>query len=213
MHKSAKNNQIKSKERVAKHGEVFTADKEVNAMVDLVGPYIEEITTTVLEPACGEGAFLTNILKRKLDVVGCFCKSGYNLEWNTLRALSSLYGVDIQNDNVCVCRENMNTIAFDYVRTHGGYTPSTGFQNAVAAILKHNIVCGNTLTGTGQKGGDLKFSEWSFETNGIITRKEYSYNEIVNSGGETKRNRRKQTYRWMKKDDSISIADIEIATT
>ena len=197
MRKYVKNSQIKSKERVAIHGEVFTAEREVNAMIDLVGPYIEEIMTTVLEPACGEGAFLTNILRRKLEVISCFCKSGYTLEWNVLRALSSLYGVDIQNDNVCICRDNLNKLAIEYIRKQNGHNPSANYVEAAKTILKHNIICGNTLTGTNSKGRDLKFSEWTFETDGIISRREYSYNEIIAAGGETKQNRRKQTFQWM----------------
>lgn len=192
-----RNKQIKSKQRVQQHGEVFTADREVNAMLDLVGPYIEEIATTVLEPACGEGAFLTSILERKLEVASCFSGSGYSMEWNALRVLSTLYGVDIQNDNVCICRKKMNAIVSDYIKQQNGHEPSSGFAKAAAVILKHNIVCGNTLTGTNLKGKDLKFSEWSFETDGIISLREYSYNEIIDAGGETKRNHRKQIFRWM----------------
>ena len=61
--------QVKSKQRVADHGEVFTAEREVNAMLDLVKQETERIDSRFLEPACGDGNFLSEILRRKLAVV------------------------------------------------------------------------------------------------------------------------------------------------
>lgn len=61
--------QIKSKKRVADHGEVFTAEREVNAMLDLVKQETERVDSRFLEPACGDGNFLAEILRRKLKEV------------------------------------------------------------------------------------------------------------------------------------------------
>ena len=60
--------QIKSKQRVADHGEVFTDEKEVGAMCDLVIEETQRIDSRFLEPACGDGNFLIEILKRKLNI-------------------------------------------------------------------------------------------------------------------------------------------------
>ena len=85
--KTAKSpSQIKSKQRVVDHGEVFTAKREVNAMVDLVEPLASSITATVLEPACGEGVFLVEILNRRLETLKAFGFSGYWLQWQILRS-------------------------------------------------------------------------------------------------------------------------------
>ena len=97
--------QIKSKERVAAHGEVFTAEREVNAMLDLVKQETERIDSRFLEPACGTGNFLVKILERKLDVVKKkYRRSPLDFERNSVLALSSIYGVDILADNISLKR-------------------------------------------------------------------------------------------------------------
>lgn len=96
--------QIKSKERVSEHGEVFTAEREVNAMLDLVKPETERIDSRFLEPACGEGAFLTEILRRKLAAVkNRYGKNAADYERYSVLAVTSIYGVDIQADNAAIC--------------------------------------------------------------------------------------------------------------
>ena len=100
------NKQIKSKKRVRDNGEVFTNEREVNAMLDLVKDETERIDSRFLEPACGSGNFLIEILRRKLTVVkNRYKKSQTEYERNSLIALSSMYGVDILQDNVEDCSE------------------------------------------------------------------------------------------------------------
>ncbi|MBO7344305.1 MAG: SAM-dependent DNA methyltransferase, partial [Clostridia bacterium] len=95
------NSQTKSKERVREHGEVFTAEREVKAMCDLVKDETERIDSRFLEPACGDGNFLAEILTRKLEVVKRkYKKSTLDYEKNAVLAISSVYGVDIMQDNV-----------------------------------------------------------------------------------------------------------------
>ena len=77
--------QIKSKDRVQKHGEVFTAEREVKAMCDLLPPEMFETEKTFLEPACGEGVFIIEILKRKF--ANCKKRKDYTI------ALQSIYGM------------------------------------------------------------------------------------------------------------------------
>jgi len=101
-------NNIKSKSRVRDQGEVFTAEREVNAMLDLVKQETERIESRFLEPACGNGNFLAPILERKLTVVEkMYKKSQLEYERNVLMAIGSIYGVDIMEDNVVECQERL----------------------------------------------------------------------------------------------------------
>lgn len=100
--------QVKSKQRVADHGEVFTAEREVKAMCDLVKQETERIDSRFLEPACGDGNFLSEILRRKLAVVTKkYKRSAYEWERNSLLAIGSIYGVDILFDNVIARQERL----------------------------------------------------------------------------------------------------------
>ena len=100
--------QVKSKERVEEHGEVFTNEREVNAMCDLVKQETERIDSRFLEPACGDGNFLIEILRRKLEIVKKkYKKSHYDYERFSLLALGSIYGVELLGDNVKACRNRL----------------------------------------------------------------------------------------------------------
>ena len=100
--------QVKSRQRVSDHGEVFTSEREVKAMCDLVKNETERIDSTFLEPACGDGNFLVEILRRKLNTVRkSYSKSANDFAFYSIRALMSLYGVDIMADNVEACRERL----------------------------------------------------------------------------------------------------------
>lgn len=202
--KTAKSpSQIKSKQRVADHGEVFTAKREVNAMVELVEPLASSITATVLEPACGEGVFLIEILNRRLETLKAFGFSGYWLQWQILRAVSSLYGVDIQADNVAITRQNLiNTCRMWMIEN--GESITQGFAKALGEIVKQNIVAGDTLAAKTITGRQLAFSEWTFEKNGAISRMEYPYEELIASGGASSKKHRKYSYHWMKYMETLN---------
>ena len=97
--------QVRSRQRVADHGEVFTGEREVNAMLDLVEQETERIDSRFLEPACGTGNFLAEILRRKLRVVAARYRRGrLDYERYGVLAVSSIYGIDILEDNVIACR-------------------------------------------------------------------------------------------------------------
>lgn len=101
-------NQVTSKQRVIDHGEVFTAEREVNAMLDLVKHETERIESRFLEPACGTGNFLIEILKRKLTVVEQrYSKNQLEYERYAILAISSIYGIDILEDNAAKCRKRL----------------------------------------------------------------------------------------------------------
>jgi len=100
--------QVKSKERVANHGEVFTAEREVKAMCDLVKQETERVESRFLEPACGNGNFLAEVLSRKLAVVkDRYGKSPADYEKYSVLAVTSIYGVELLPDNAAECRARL----------------------------------------------------------------------------------------------------------
>ena len=102
--KPSETDQIKSRQRVADHGEVYTAKREVNAMLDLVKEETERIDSRFLEPACGTGNFLVEILSRKMEAVRKqFSRNRYEYDLASAQAVSSMYGVELLPDNVETC--------------------------------------------------------------------------------------------------------------
>lgn len=173
--------QIKSKERVSEHGEVFTAEREVNAMLDLVKPETERIDSRFLEPACGEGAFLTEILRRKLTAVKTrYSKNASDYERYSVLAVTSIYGVDIQADNAAICRANLYNIWNKEYSAIVKAQANDDCRKAVKYILSKNIVCGDALTLLDNNGEPIEFAEWSFVTPTLIKRRDYRFDELLN---------------------------------
>lgn len=187
--------QIKSKQRVTDHGEVFTAEREVKAMCDLVANECLRIDSRFLEPACGDGNFLSEILTRKLAIVkGRYRRSPYDWERNALLALGSLYGVDILSDNCVICRNRL----FD--QWNAEYKKvckqecSDEVRSAARFVLTRNIVCGNALTlrcvddDQQDTVEPIVFSEWSFPNNdAMLHRKDYTFAELLEGGSKPKK--------------------------
>ena len=178
--------QTKSKERVREHGEVFTAEREVKAMCDLVKDETVRIDSRFLEPACGDGNFLAEILKRKLAVVRKkYGKSPLDYEKNSLLAASSIYGVDILQDNVTACRARMFDIWNREYTAVCKKECDDQTRDAVRFILSRNIVCGNALTlkCVDENGNDIDepiiFSEWAFITGSMLQRSDYTFAELL----------------------------------
>lgn len=172
--------QVKSKQRVADHGEVFTAEREVNAMLDLVKQETERIESRFLEPACGEGAFLTEILRRKLAVVKKrYGKSPFDYERYAVLAVSSIYGVDILADNAEVCRSNLFDIWNREYTENAKSQANDDCRKIVRFILKKNILCGDALTMLQADGSPIIFAEWSMVTDSCIKRRDYALDELL----------------------------------
>ena len=164
--------QVKSKQRVSDHGEVFTAEREVNAMCDLVADECLRIDSRFLEPACGEGNFLAEILRRKLSTVKSkYGKSAYEYERNAILALTSIYGVDILADNAQLCRDRLYDIWNEEYTANCKKECSDEARAAARYILSSNIVCGNALSlmcvDERQQDTDVPiiFPEWTFPLN------------------------------------------------
>lgn len=192
--------QVKSKQRVADHGEVFTAEHEVKAMCDLVKQETERIDSRFLEPACGDGNFLSEILTRKLIIVkNKYKKSSYDYERNSLLALSSIYGVDILLDNAITCRKRLFTIWDKEYKKVCKKECSDDTREAAKFILSRNIVCGNALSlrCVDENGKDtnepIVFSEWTFPFNDSkMQRKDYTFDELLNGKTESPKKKKEK---------------------
>ncbi len=176
--------QIVSRQRVADHGEVFTAEREVKAMCDLVKSETERIESRFLEPACGQGAFLVEILRRKLAIVTARYRKVQN-EWERYAtlAVSSLYGIDILADNVALCRDNLFEIfQTEYTSLFPKYIKEE-CCGAVRHILSLNILWGDALTlelpDNSKK--PIVFAEWSDTGNGMFKRRDYTMANLLQS--------------------------------
>lgn len=186
--------QIKSRQRVADHGEVFTAEREVKAMCDLVRDETERIDSRFLEPACGDGNFLVEILARKLAVVKSkYRKSTYDWERYSLLALGSLYGVELLHDNCEICRERLFAIWEKGYKTVCKTACNDDTRAAARYILSRNIICGNALSyhcvdeNGNDTGEPIVFSEWSFPRNdAFIYRKDYVFEHLLREAPEKK---------------------------
>lgn len=154
--------QIKSKQRVQERGEVFTNEREVKAMCDLVKDETERIESRFLEPACGDGNFLAEIVTRKLAVMSKrYGKSETDWEKYSVLAMSSVYGVDIMPDNAQECRARLFKIWEKAYKRKCKTILCEDCQNAVRFILSRNVLCGDALTMLDDNGNPIVFSEWS----------------------------------------------------
>ncbi len=180
--------QIKSRQRVADHGEVFTGPREVEAMLDLVRQETERIDSRFLEPACGDGNFLTPILERKLAVVERrYRRSQLELERYAVLAVSSLYGIDILPDNIAHCRERLLGIFDAWYRRLFPDTSKDACRATVAYILERNIVWGDALTmlAGGSVSEPIVFPEWSFIRGSLVKRRDFAFRTLLRRGEAT----------------------------
>jgi len=173
--------QVKSKKRVADHGEVFTNEREVNAMLDLVKQETERIDSRFLEPACGNGNFLTEVLKRKLGVVSRrYDKS--QIEWETyaLIATASIYGVDILEDNAIECRKRLFDIFSKSYISYFNSNCKLEFLKTIKFLFERNILWGDALNFTNPVSKKpIVFSEWSMVSGNMVKRRDYIFKFLV----------------------------------
>lgn len=181
--------QVKSRKRVVDHGEVFTNEREVKAMCDLVDNETQRIDSRFLEPACGDGNFLAEILSRKLNIVNRkYKKSSYDWERFSLLALGSMYGVELLFDNVKMCRERLFNIWNENYIKICKKECNDDTRKTAEIILSKNIVCGNALDlryvdeNAKSTKEPIIFSEWTFPRNdAMLQKKEYLFKQIVDN--------------------------------
>ena len=173
--------QVKSKKRVADHGEVFTNEREVNAMLDLVKHETERIDSRFLEPACGNGNFLAEVLRRKLKVVDQ--RYGNNqMDWEryAVIAISSIYGVDILEDNAKECRERLYTIFDDFYTALFKDKCKEECRRSIRFLFDRNILWGDALDFTNPSTKQpIVFSEWSAVNGSMLKRRDYMFKFLV----------------------------------
>ena len=218
-------NQVKSKQRVADHGEVFTADREVNAMLDLVKQETERVDSRFLEPACGDGNFLAEILRRKLEAAKKRAippkkKKPLPLEYEkqAVIAIASIYGVDLLIDNVATCRERL------FEMWDAEYTAickkevNEECRAAVRFILSRNIVCGNALSlkEVDENGNDTEepivFSEWAFIMGSKMQRKDYRFDKLLAGDYEPQADAKKKKRKSVVNEEPRQLGLFDVPT-
>lgn len=169
---------IKSKQRVADHGEVFTPEWLVDAMLDLVKHESERLDSRFLEPACGSGNFLTKILKRKLATVELkYSKSEFDRQHYAVLSLMCIYGIELLEDNIKECKANLLEIFSEYLNLNK--------EDALYAcgdyVLTQNIVHGDALTMKDTKGKPIVFAEWGYLGKGKFQRRDFRLDVLTGS--------------------------------
>lgn len=171
-------NLVKSKKRVADHGEVFTPAWMVEAMLDLAKGETERIDSRFLEPACGSGNFLVRVLQRKLAAVELkFGKSEFEKQHYALLALMCTYGIELLADNIAECRANILEILADYLNLE----ESEELYRAAAYVLSRNLVHGDALTMQTSDGDPITFAEWGYLGKGKFQRRDFRFDILTHS--------------------------------
>lgn len=170
--------QVKSKQRVADHGEVFTPAWMVEAMLDLVKGETERIDSRFLEPACGSGNFLVRILQRKLAAVELkFGKSDFEKQHYALLALMCVYGIELLPDNIAECRTNMLEVLTDYLKVE----ELDDLYRTASYVLSQNLVHGDALTMLTNDNQPITFAEWGYLGKGKFQRRDFRFDVLTGS--------------------------------
>lgn len=174
---------IKSKKRVADHGEVFTPAWMVDAMLDLVKEETERIDSRFLEPACGSGNFLAPVLQRKLAAVELkYGKSDFEQRHFALYALMCIYGIELLEDNIAECRQNLLEIFADYLNIN----EPDDLYRAALFVLSQNLVHGDALTMCDGTGQPITFAEWGYLGKGRFQRRDFRFDTLTGMSKHTK---------------------------
>ena len=169
---------VRSKKRVADHGEVFTPEWLVDAMLDLVKGEAERIDARFLEPACGSGNFLVKVLRRKLAAVEVkFSKSEFERRHYALLGLMCTYGIELLPDNIAECRANMLDVLADYLNIDD----ADDVYRAAFFVLSQNLVHGDALTMRAHDGKPITFAEWGYLGKGKFQRRDFRLDVLTGS--------------------------------
>lgn len=169
-------NLVKSKQRVADHGEVFTPGWMVEDMLDLVKDESERIDSRFLEPACGSGNFLMVVLIRKLATVQArYGRSEFERNHYALFALMCVYGIELLEDNVRECRENLLGIFMAQLKID----VESDWCKAALVVLNSNIIHGDALTLKTPNDEPINFPEWGYLGSGKFQRRDFRYDSLT----------------------------------
>jgi len=171
-------NLVKSKQRVADHGEVFTPAWMVEAMLDLVKPETERIDSRFLEPACGSGNFIVQILRRKLAAVDLkYSHNDFERRHYALLGLMSIYGIELLADNIAECRANVLGVFTQHL-----WIPADDeLCRAAAHVLAVNLVHGDALSMRTHQGQHMVFAEWGYLGKGKFQRRDFRLDALAGS--------------------------------
>ena len=170
----------RSRQRVIDHGEVFTPPELVNDMLDLVAHECERIDSRFLEPACGDGNFLAEVLRRKLRTADKnHPRNPTRWERDAILCLCSLYGIDLLPDNVVACRKRLLDIVEHAHSTRFKAPLSEPVRGAAAYVLSTNIIHGDALSLTTADGHPISFPEWSVVDGMKLKRRDYAFRELL----------------------------------
>lgn len=173
---------LKSKQRVADHGEVFTPDWMVEAMLDLVKDETGRIDSRFLEPACGSGNFLVEILRRKLAAVELkYAKSDFEKRHYALLAVMCIYGIELLPDNISECRANLLEILSSCLNLDG----PQDLYRAASHVLSLNLVHGDALTMQTADGSPISFAEWGYLGKGRFQRRDFRLDVLTGMSAHT----------------------------
>lgn len=169
---------VKSKQRVADHGEVFTPAWIVEAMLDLVKEETERIDARFLEPACGSGNFLVQVLRRRLVAVEFrFGRSDFEKRHYALLGLMCIYGIELLPDNIAECHNNLLDTFAEYLNLH----ESDDLYRAAAYVLSQNLIHGDALTMLTSVGQPIVFAEWGYLGKGKFQRRDFRFDTLTQS--------------------------------
>ena len=173
---------VKSKQRVADHGEVFTPPWMVEAMLDLVKEESERIDSRFLETACGSGNFIVKILKRKLAAVELkFAKSDFEKQHFALLAVMCIYGIELLKDNIAECRANALEVLAEYLNL----SEADDLYLAAYHVLSVNLVHGDAITMRSQDGEHITFAEWGYVGKGKYMRRDFRLDTLTGMAAHT----------------------------
>ncbi len=167
---------VKSKQRVADHGEVFTPAWMVEAMLDLVKGETERIDSRFLEPACGSGNFLVRILQRKLAAVELkYGKADFEKRQYALLALMCIYGIELLPDNIAECRANLLEIFAEYLNLE----TADDLYRATFFVLSQNLIHGDAMKMRAADDSAILFAEWGYLGNGKFQRRDFRFDTLT----------------------------------
>lgn len=167
---------ITSKQRVADHGEVFTPQWMVEAMLNLVKDDTERIDSRFLEPACGSGNFLVQILRRKLAAVEIkYGPSAFEKQHYALLALMCIYGIELLPDNITECRTNLLQVFAEYLQL----APADDLYRAAFHVLSQNLIHGDAMKMRTHAGDPITFAEWGYLGKGKFQRRDFLLDSLT----------------------------------
>tara|TARA_X000000950_G_scaffold280039_1_gene373852 strand:- start:476 stop:1138 length:663 start_codon:yes stop_codon:yes gene_type:complete len=175
-----KEQQIKDKSRVSNFGEVLTSKREVLDMLNLVNTETSRLDSRFLEPACGDGNFLTEVLNFKLDILEKnYSKNQYEFEKFSIQIFTSIYGIDILEDNIISARERLFNQFFDLYNKKFKSNINQKLLDCIKYILKLNLVHADALSLKKVKNDKfIIFSEWSL-VNDKIKRRDFEFKNLI----------------------------------